>query len=371
MTTADSQSLAGTLLVEHQRLATSGARAVLPFHTDSTLRLAVPQLAVDIPGTPPDMNGGDSNIDMLLYRWSGGRFIEDGGLPVPGGEDALFFRIGGDEFLATASIRSGSGPYDLNVDSILYRRAGAGWEAFQRFPTFAAKQWHYFVVGNRHFLALAQGVTMDGPVARNPRRSCLFEWDGNTFVDFQTLDGGWGYNWVDFDIDGQHFLGYADHTSPSGLMIWNGQSFEPFQEFSPQGGRAYEFFRADGHAWLAFANLTGESFLYRWHAGRFVPHQSLGGPGAREFAVAETAQAFYLVKINFIHGTPAAPKTDLKSCIYQWKNGQLAVVEEFPTSGGTDAAVFAADGQLHVAVSNSLTRDIRFREDTVIYRLRA
>ena len=161
---------------------------------------------------------------------------------------------------------------------MLYRRAGDGWEAFQRFPTFAAKQWHYFAVGNRHFLALAQGVTIDGPVARNARHSCIFEWDGNKFVDFQTLDGGWGYNWVDFDIDGQHFLGYADHTSPSGLMIWNGQSFTPFQEFAPQGGRAYEFFHADGEAWLAFACLTGESLLYRWHAGRFVPHQSLAVP---------------------------------------------------------------------------------------------
>jgi len=100
-----------------------------------------------------------------------------------------------------------------------------------------------------------------------------------------------------------------------------------------------------------------------------VPHQSLGGPGAREFAVAQTAHALYLVQINFIHGTPAAPKTDLKSCIYQWKQGQLAVVEEFPTSGGTDAAAFAADGHIYLAVSNSLTRDIRFREDTVIYRL--
>ena len=369
MTTADSPSLDGPLLVEHQRLATSGARAVLAFHTDGELRLAIPQLAVDIPGTPAYMNGGDSNIDMLLYRWSGGRFIEDGRLPVPGGEDAVYFQIGGAEFLATASIRTGSGPYDLNVDSILYRRTGDAWESFQTFPTFAAKQWHYFTVGDRHFLALAQGVTIDGAVARNPRRSCIFEWDGNKFVVFQTLDGGWGYNWVDFEIDGQHFLGYADHTSPSGLMIWNAGSFAPFQEFAPQGGRAYKFFRADDHAWLAFANLTGGSFLYRWHAGRFVPHQSLGGPGAREFSVARTAQALYLVKVNFIHGTPAQPKTDLTSCIYQWKHGQLAVVEEFPTSGGTDAAVFEADGQLYLAVSNSLTREIRFREDTVIYRL--
>jgi hypothetical protein len=369
MTTANSHDLDGPLLVEHQRLATSGARAVLAFHTDGELRLAIPQLAVDIPGAPPYMNGGDSNIDMLLYRWAGGRFIEDGRLPVPGGEDALFFRIGADEFLATASIRTGTGPYDFNTDSILYRRAGAGWEAFQSFPTFAAKQWHHFAVDERHFLALAQGVTIDGAAARNPRRSCIFEWDGSKFGVFQTLEGGWGYNWVDFDIDGQHFLGYADHTSPSGLMSWNGRSFAPFQEFAPQGGRAYKFFRADGQAWLAFGNLTGESLLYRWHAGQFVSHQSLGGPGAREFAVAQTAQALYLVKINFIHGTPAAPKTDLTSCIYRWQKGTLVVAEEFPTSGGTDAAVFTADGQLYLAVANSLSRDIRFREDTVIYRL--
>src|ERR1700716_2945722 len=177
MTSSDSRDLAGTFLAEHQRLATSGARAVLVFHTDGQLRMAIPQLAVDIPGTPAYMNGGDSNIDMLLYRWSGGRFIEDVRLPVPGGEDALFFEIGGVEFLATASIRTGSGPYDLNAESILYRRAGEGWEAFQSFPTFAAKQWHYFAVGDRRFLALAQGVTIDGPSARNPRHSCIFEWD--------------------------------------------------------------------------------------------------------------------------------------------------------------------------------------------------
>jgi hypothetical protein len=138
---------------------------------------------------------------------------------------------------------------------------------------------------------------------------------------------------------------------------------------SRQGGRAFKVFRVDGQVWLAFANLTGESCLYRWHAGHFISHQSLGGPGAREFALVQTESSTFLVKINFILGTPANPKTDLTSCIYQWKQGQLAAVEEFPTSGATDAAVFTADGQRYLAVSNSLSHDIRFREDTVIYRL--
>jgi hypothetical protein len=369
MTAFDSQRSGEKLLIEHQRLTTSGARAVLPFYCGGQLRLAVPQLAIDIPGTPAYMNGGDSNTDMLLYRWSGGQFIEDGRLPVPGGEDALAFQIDDVEFLATASIRTGAGPYDLNTDSVLYRRSHDGWDAFQRFPTFAAKQWHHFEIGHRHFLALAQGVTIEGPLARNPRRSCIFEWNGTRFVEFQTCEGGWGYNWLYFELDGQHFLGYADHTSPSGLMTWNGESFAPFQDFASQGGRAMSFFRADGQAWLAFANLTGESFLYRWQADRFVVHQSLGGPGAREFAVVQTNSALYVVKVNFIHGTPAAPKTDLTSCVYRWEKGQLVVAEEFPTSGATDAAAFTADGQTFVAVANSLSRDIRFREDSVIYRL--
>jgi len=43
------------------------------------------------------MNGGDS-MSTCAYRWSGGRFIE---MATTGarGEDALFFQIGGDEFL--------------------------------------------------------------------------------------------------------------------------------------------------------------------------------------------------------------------------------------------------------------------------------
>ena len=49
----------------------------MPFHTEGLLRLAVPQLAIDIPGTAGSMHTGDSNVDMLLYRWFGGRFIEE------------------------------------------------------------------------------------------------------------------------------------------------------------------------------------------------------------------------------------------------------------------------------------------------------
>jgi hypothetical protein len=358
----------GPLLVEHQRLATFGARAVHVFSLEGAVRLAIPQLALDVANAPAAMNGGDSNTMMPLYRWTAGNFVVDGELPVPGGEDATAFRIGAAEFLATASIRTGTGPYDLNCESTIFRRDRGRWESFQRIPTFAAKQWHFFSFDGRHFLALAQGVIHEGLIARHPARSCIYEWDGERFGEFQTLEGSWGYNWQYFEQDGGHFLAYADHVTPSILLRWNGAGFTPFQEFAARGGRAFKLFRADGQTYLAFANLPGESMLFRWQGAAFTPHQSLGGPGAREFAVVQTHGGLYLIQANFIHGTPAAPKTDLMSYVYRWQDEKLEKVEEFATFGATDAAAFAVDGQVYVAVSNSLTRDIRFGEDSIIYR---
>jgi hypothetical protein len=317
------------ILIEHQRLPTCGARAVLPFTLAGVQYLIVPQLAADVPGTPAHMNGGDSDIGAPVYRWHPGRWVEDARLPLSGGEDAEFFELGGESYLVAAGVRSGQGPYRYNIDQVLYKRIGGSWTPFQTFAAFAAKQWHFFRVGHRAFLALAQGVTLDHIEATNPRTSRIYEWNGRRFDDLQTLQGRWGYNWESFDIAGQSFLAYAD---------------------------------------LAFANIQGDSILYRWGGKDFSPCQRLGGPGGREFCVVRTDSNLYLLQINFIEGEPAAPRTNLLSRVFKWNDGRLALVEEFPTAGGTDAAVFSADGKLFVAVSNSLSVDVRFRTDTVIYR---
>src|SRR3979411_386600 len=81
------------ILVEHQRLPTSGARGVKPFVVSGTRYLAVPQLAQDIADTPAHMNGGDSDIQAQIYRWNGGRFEKDNEFPLPGGEDIDVFRL--------------------------------------------------------------------------------------------------------------------------------------------------------------------------------------------------------------------------------------------------------------------------------------
>mgnify|MGYP002877105216 FL=1 len=40
----------------------------------------------------------------------------------------------------------------------------------------------------------------------------------------------------------------------------------------------------------------------------------------------------------------------------------------YPTSGGTEAAPFQVGRHAYVAVANSLSADIRFRTDSIIYR---
>src|ERR1700722_8701178 len=82
-------------LNEIQRIPTSGARAVAAFTVGGRQLLAIPQLARDAPGSPPGMNGGDSDTDLLLLQSAGGRFEPWSALPAPGGEDARGFSPAG------------------------------------------------------------------------------------------------------------------------------------------------------------------------------------------------------------------------------------------------------------------------------------
>jgi hypothetical protein len=359
---------ANNLLHPVQKLDTSGARSVTPFELDGKVYLTITQLAQDIEGQPADMNGGDSDVSLIVYQHQQSGFVEYQQLPVSGGEDAEFFRIGNRAFLATASIRTGRGPYSFNVDSIIFEWREGRFERFQSIPTFAAKQWRHFKIGERTFLALAQGISLDNVTATNPSDSMIFEWNGNAFRHFQSIPSAWGYNWHHFSMSGGHFLAYADHMLPSTVFRWNGAVFERFQTFEGKGGRAFLFFESNREAFLAFAKILEQTLVYRWNGTTFLEHQILSGPGGREFAYLEHKGERYVIQVNFITGTPASPNTALQSVIYRVEAGRLNVVGTFPTSGGTDAAVFSIGDQSFVAIAESLTKDVRFRTPSRIYR---
>jgi hypothetical protein len=358
--------MADVVLTELQRIPTSGARAVEVFHAGGTDLLAIPQLARDIPGGPVGMNGGDSDTDLVLLRLVDGRYEHFATLPGPGGEDAEFFTVGERAFLAVASIRTGAGPYRYTTSSRIFEWVDGKFAEFQAVPTHAAKQWRHWCVADRHFLGLAQGLEV--PHVEGPNRpSMIYEWDGAAFAEFQAVPSRWAYNWHPFRVDGDFFVAHADHLDPSVLYRWTGQEYVAHQSLRERTGRAFADLTRDGDHYLLVAGIEEPPALMRWTGDRFTTVQELDGPGARELLVVKHDGRLFVIRVNFITGTPVAPDPVLLSQIYEWRDGGLVVVTEFPTSGGTDVAVVPSEGDLRFVVSNSLSAQVRFATDTVLY----
>lgn len=351
-----------------QSIDTTGARAVETFVQGGVRYLVIPQFAADVAGQPAQMTLGDSGVPTLVLRWEGGRFVPHTRLEVPGGEDAEHFRIDGVDFLACASLRRHAGPYDLNSHSPIFQVRHGEFVLLQSEPGFGAKQWTHWCVGERHFLGLALGVGPDAQ-PRHRHLSTIFEWTGGRFEPLQQVPSSWGYNWASAQVRGEHLVAHADHLAPSLILRWNGREFEPWQELEGRTGRALCFFRAGGEDWLAFACLMGETVLMRHDGRRYVRQQTICGPGGRELLWDEAGQQ--LLVVHFIQGSREAPQPLLRSVFHRFEAGRLVPATSFETCGGTDAVLFTEAGVRHLAVSESLSPQVRFRTPSRVYRLDA
>jgi hypothetical protein len=369
-------------LTELQRIPSSGARAVEPVRAGGHELLAIPQLAKDAPGEPPGMNGGDSDTDVLLLRLDGQRFEPWSALHAPGGEDAEFFTIGDRSFLAVASIRTGSGPYDFATTSRIFEWQGGRFVPFQDVPTFAAKQWKHWEIDGRYFLGLAQGVVAPPGHDRQAGQdqsgnvdSVVYEWTGESFAEFQRIPSRWAYNWHAFRAGGEFFVAHAEHAAPSILYRWDGARLVPHQRLAGEYGRAFASFQGDdGETYMVVACIAAPSRVLRMDGATFTEIQVLDGLGARELAVTQVGGRTLVIRINFILGTPADPQPALDSQVYEWDGGKLHEVATFPTCGGTDVAVRRNeddDTAVELLVTNSLTPQLRFAAHTIRYELRA
>lgn len=355
-------------LTEVQRIPTSGARAVEPVRVGVHDLLAIPQLAKDIPGGPPGMNGGDSDAGLLLLTLAGDRFEPWATLPAPGGEDAEFFRVGDRSFLAVASIRTGAGPYEFAATSTIFEWRNGGFEPFQEVPTFAAKQWKHWRIGERYFLGLAQGVIRAG---QDNQDSVVYEWTGESFAEFQRIPSRWAYNWHAFQAGGEFFVAHAEHAGPSVLYHWDGTRLRPRQTLADESGRAFAAFSDGGETYLVVACIAAPTRVLRLADGQFTDVQVLDGLGARELAVTRCGGRTLLIRVNFILGTPADPQPELDSQVYEWDGGKLHEVATFPTCGGTDVTVLNRGDVAELIVTNSLTPELRFAAETVRYEFSA
>jgi hypothetical protein len=197
----------------------------------------------------------------------------------------------------------------------------------------------------------------------------VFEWDGSSFVEHQRIPSQWAYNWHPFTVGETFYVAHAEHLDASVLYRWDGDRLVPHQTLAARGGRAFASFDADGGSYLLVASLLDPPQLMRWSGERFDVVQTLEGLGARELAVVTCGDRLVVVRVNFILGTPADPTPALDSQVYVWNAGGLELAATFPTSGGTDIAVLDAGDDVQLVVSNSLSPQVRFATDTVVYSL--
>lgn len=361
---------AATSLTLAQSLPTSGARAVKAFRIDNRNYLAVAQLSKDIPGSKASMNGGNSEVDILIYQANHGQFKLYQRLPGHGNEDLAFFHIGKIAYLASASIRSGRhAPYNLQSQSFLYRFDGKKFHPIQRFSGYATKGVIAFQIGQRHFLGFANGVVRPKTAAKNDTHSTLYEWDGKQFKIFQRFNTQWAYGFDAFQLAGQYYLALADHKTKSKLYRFDGKSFKLFQTWSQTGGRAFTHFQIGRQFFLAYANLTHDSQIFIWNGHEFSPYQTLAGKAGREFEYFKLNGKHYLFRVNFMTGTQKAPQPVQMSVLYRWENKKFKQVTTVQTTGGVDAAFFELGHAAYLALSNSLSKALRFSNATRIYRV--
>ncbi len=201
------------------------------------------------------------------------------------------------------------------------------------------------------------------------RDSVIYEWDGSSFVEFQQIRSKWAYNWHPLWIGDSFFVAHADHVEPSLLYRWDGERFVEHQELRDHAGRAFASFERDGDHFVIVVGLAAPPIVMRWDGDRFLPIQELPGLGAREVRAVEHDGRLFVIRINFILGTPLDPEPELVSQVYEWLDGALHVVAEFPTCGGTDVKIVSVGATVEFVVTNSLSPLVRFATDTIVYSM--
>ncbi|WP_298624650.1 hypothetical protein [uncultured Legionella sp.] len=366
-----SSVMAEQILSPYEYLDTTGARELTPFTINNEYFIAVAQLARDIPGTPPNMNGGDADVDVLIYKINHGKHVIHQRIPGHGNESTAFFTIGNDAYLAVASVHSGpKAPFNHHTYSMLYKWDGQFFYPVQQFYSYAAKQWHFFSIGTRHFLALAEGVKLpDGEQKPEESNSIIYEWNGERFQPFQKISSQWGYSFQFFRLNGENYLAYADHLKQSTLYRWDGAQFKEYQVFPGDGGRSFEAFTIGNKHYLAYANIKSDSIIYQWNGKQFETYQALQGAGGRNFTYFTLDGKHYLLRVNFITGDRTNPKSALQSPLYKWMNNQFEPIQNIPSFGGVSAHVYRYDDSFYMTFANSLSADLRFKVRSVIYKI--
>jgi YVTN family beta-propeller protein len=245
----------------------------------------------------------------------------------------------------------------------------------QSIPTLRARDSHFFEIGGRELLAVANSEDPDS--SQYTIASKIYQWNGASFGELQSIITKNAQAVHSFEIAGDRYLALANHldesiSGPSQYEIdskvykWNVATsrFVEFQSIPTIGAMGWHSFEIDGVTYLAVANFgrdsasgdnryNRDSKVYKWDVtmSTFVEFQSFPTNGAHDWESFEIGGVRYLAVANFREGG----NFDIDSKIYKWDVGTEIFLEFqiIPTSGARDWEFFEIGGERYLAVANA------------------
>ena len=305
------------------------------------------------------------DVNSTLYRWDGQAFLPIQSILTHNALDWEHFEIDGVPYLAVANQRNSS---TRNIDSQIYQWNGTSFVDYQAIPTMGAHDWEYFQIDGMHYLAVANYFNSQGAVwsEKYNTDSKIYQWDGDSFEEYQAILTSGARDWEYFEIAGEHYLAVANYYDSqtrfvdSQIYKWNGASFVPFQAISTIGADSWENFQIGTDHFLAIANESDgpitsssdsrhvDSEIYRWNGTSFVVYQTIPTVGAHDWTHFEIGADHFLAVANHRDD----PTHNIDSVVYRWNAGAFEVFQNIATSGAADWEFFQIDGESYLALAS-------------------
>lgn len=346
-------------------IATNGASHWEHFAIDGTHYLAVANSKSD----------SSYLVDCIIYRFesSSGAWQVSQTLPGKGTMDLEYFAIDGRHYLAAANSYDGD-TYQLDSVIYQYNETSAEFEVMQLISTESASGWEYFVMGDLHYLAVANRY--DGITEECTSALYRYNASASNFEMAQEFNTDSARDWEYFVIGDTHYLAVANQASDSVLYMYDNTSreFEEVQTFPTRQAIDWTFFAVGNRNFLAVANAdappgnVADSAIYQYNSASNVFElvqtiPTLGAHAAEHFVVEHT---HYLAFANFFDSSTYRTT----SIILRYSNAstEFQVVQEIDTIGGYDWEHFVI-GMTHFLAVANVGNSTTHQQDSVIYRL--
>ena len=206
-------------------------------------------------------DGDTYNTNSVIYRWNGKQFVAHQSIPTAGAMDWECFTVGGDTYLVVANMMSSETTY--NIPSKIYKWNGQLFIEYQSIDTSGAADWEFFTIGADSYLVVAN--MKNGPSTTRNINSVVYKWDGDSFEPFQNIPTHGARDWEHYTIDGTPYLAVANahndttYNIDSEIFKWDGASFASCQAIATHGARDWESFVIGDSTYLALANGHNDS----------------------------------------------------------------------------------------------------------------